>query len=724
MAFLFLLAHSTLPCVSFTRRHRHPGGGQENMEEKSGGSITLMKTVQRKEIILGRPLASPLEEMPPQIICDSPALQRHADQPWFRAFVARHVGLPVTRTVTSLPDEARVPDRALAAHTLIDGASNGGKTRLAELMASQHIRQGGSVLALEPKPQTIDRLCAQAQAAGLAPEQVTVLSPRMAALPGWNPFRTRLPPEQAVPDFVAVLERSTADLGPRSRDMVTNAAHMVAAHGLSLFELVELLHHENYLRGLIARPPARDGLGFQVALRFFKHEFLAWKQSSRTEATGPLMNKLRELLRNECLSAVLCAPKNTLDLPALWQRQGVVLVHIDRATLGEEGTRLLAGMMATSLLRTAQRASGPVPVALMLDEAATAEAFMGETLQETLSIAREYNLRVLACCQNISQLSEGLRNSLNTNTSVKVSFRLAPDDARHVARSLAAGTPARLLRVRAEEGPRDRLSGQSERALWQQRIFNAKGQPLRMNPALWERLRWQVLFETDQSNAAVDPVTVLMRQVGRLYVQAADTGMITELRQYVQGLRPREWWLDGPAPLTLVVSFARPRLTGADQLGEREAASIWARTLQSLPVQHAVLRVEGGPPVLLRVLDMPDAPLPARLKEYVAAMLRANALTREQTQATREARAANVDRVAESAFPALSAVRSGGTPRAPRPDAGQLGHPQPHNGSGAVVGAVRASVVRPRVLPAPAKSSVSVPSNPLGEEVGADGSLA
>ncbi len=374
------------------------------------------------------------------------------------------------------------------------------------------------------------------------------------------------PLSEAVADFVAALERSTSAWGHRLQDVLTNGCLLVGAHGLSIFELVECLRREDYLDGLLRLPlPPSAPAACREAARFFRHEFLAWTPSARREATGPVLNKLRELLRNDFLCALLCARRTNLDLAGLWRRPGVVLVHLDRAALGEEGARLLGGLMVGSLFRTALRTAGPVPVTLCLDELATAEHFAGATLLDILGIARSRNLRLMGACQHLAQLPDGLRSALLANAAVQIFFRLGPADARLAAGALSVGTPPRLSRLHLEaEGP-DRKTGMVPRSQWRHAVWDGEGRILRLGRPHWERLRWHGLFGDGRlgdgrlADGSVgnpcDPLTELSRlSLGRLYVRAADTGEPVEVGRYVRGLRPGEWWLEGPAPLELVVS--------------------------------------------------------------------------------------------------------------------------------------------------------------------------
>ena len=610
----------------------------------------------------------------PSLLCHDPVLQPHLEKPWLRAWIGRELGLAPTRT--SRPARtAAVTEAELARHCLVVGTSGSGKSRLAELMVGQLLARGHSLLAVEPKLDTIRQIAAQAQAAGLSPGQVTVISPRApGGVPGWNPLLAPLPAAENAEDLVALIAGNATSWGPRLADLLANVAHVVAAHRLSVFELMRGLRDPDYLGGLLEQPPpGRLSAAYLEAADALKHEFLTGSKSARAESFGAVTNKIRKTLRSDFLKALLSARTNTLNFSQLWKRQSVVLVHLDRATLGEEGAGFLAGIVASSLFRTSLRVTGPVPVTLTLDEIATAEHFVGETLTNIATFSRSANLRLLAAAQNLGQMSGPLREAM-LSAGVQISFRLSPGDARLVAASLSAGTEPTVARVRAEGPLPGKPGSQAQRSTCVHALRDGSGRPLRLNPVAWQRLRTEELFRLPGEQAgADDPLDAASRLaarhgVPRLYVRAADTGKPVEVRRYVSGLAPASYWVDGPRPLALVVSFPTPRLTGAERRGESDAVRGWIRTLQGLPVQHAILRIGGGEPAVFRVDDVPETSQ-AQVGPYLAAALQANGQAAAEVEACAKERGEAVRRLAGregspvqgSPVPGRGAVGSSGT---------------------------------------------------------------
>lgn len=672
--------------------------------------------------------------------CDAPELTLHVGRPWFTAYVAERLELPLPtpggaaagkpprrepgqeRQEAAAGEEACVTHEQLARHALVCGATGSGKTRFALHLLQEQLRAGCSLVLLDPKAETLHHVAYLAAQVGIRPEQVTVLWPRGQGqgAPGWNPLdaeATGIPPAQAAGDLVSVLAQSTASWGPRLQDLLTNALLLISTHGLSLDELARFLQRDDYREALLAVPAppgldVADRIAFLEAHDYFLREFGAWSKNERTSAVAPVTNKVRELLRSPFLRALLCARGSTLDLPSLWQRPRVILVHLDRTSLGDEGARLLGGLLTHQLYRTAMRVDGPVPVVLSLDEMGVSEKFLGSAVCEILAVARSRKLRLLVACQHLAQLSDALRAALLANTAVQAFFRLGHADAKIVAGALAAGTGATITRVDVSVAPVNRQSGEPEQASRAHVVRDGFGSPLRLSPHAWEALvaygaacrgisappgalgsgdvllpgRWANSGGVGPNDSADPRLVALARlagasQVERLYVHAPDTGEPVALSRYVACLPADLWRLRGPAPLELVVRFPRPRLSVVSREGESERQQRWIRQLLDLPVQRAIVRTTPAPPGVVQVVAVPGPDEAGGAGErFVAAALGRgggqSAAAVERTYAWRRARMEAL--VADSRHPPAPAGWSG--PPQTRSSAAQDDHSMSHSG--------------------------------------------
>ena len=555
---------------------------------------------------LGVCVALPWQQEEGQIVCDDPALTRFVECSWFCRVLEARNGTPFRRAET-LAREARISQQVLRHPALFVGATGQGKSRAIEHTLREQMRSGQSILVLDPKGETIADLLALAKEMNFPPERITLISARQTQVPGWNPLGSDLPIVEAVGDIVSVLEKDSRDSwGRRLSNLLNCALLILAAHQLSLYELPRFFSRDAYRSSLIRKPPPiAAGRAYVEARQFFTEEYDQWTRSARNEATAPVLNKIRGILRHEYLAPLLCARENTFDLSQLWREQRLVLVHLDETALGDEGARLLAGMLANLLFRAAQRmAETPHlrknAVVFALDELASVENLVGEGIAEICTKARSMELRLVVACQHLSQLSEKLRTTLLSNTDARLMFRLGSHaDAKAVAAQITEGEPVTIARcqVSRESGSGVRLS------FWKQAIYDEHGRRLRLRGSAASSLAWGGLL----GERAVDRLYAAAGEgnVQRLYVTDPESEAKIELRKYLRALRAEDYWTEQQEDgLILVIGYPRPKVTGIERWTPGEAAALWAKTLMNLPIQHCVFKAAGEPPVVVRIADI------------------------------------------------------------------------------------------------------------------------
>jgi hypothetical protein len=625
------------------------------MIQSPAGSRTTRTSRTRPPIHLGTYLPQSRDERERTIVCEDRRLQRFLKRPEVQAHLARHLNVSFRKLAEAATGPAHIAHDALARHSFVVGATGSGKSRALWRLLTEQLRAGCSAVVLDPKGETTDYLLSWAVTAKLPPQSVVVIDPRPGyGPPVLNPLATDLPLPQAVADFVDLLAQSTTSWGPRLADMLTNACLVVGSHGGSLFEVARLLTNEAYREALLRQSvKPRDPVAYAEAHQYFLEEFGAWGKSERTGAVSPAMNKIRSLLQSSFLLPLLCGTKPSLELATLWQKPRLILVRLDRPSLGDDGTRLLAGMVVNLLFRTALRTAGPVPVVLAIDELPQVERFVGGAIADIVTVARSQGLRCMLAAQHLDQLSERLRSTVLANCAVSVFFRLGHADARLAAGSLAVGAEARVTRLTVSVDKEDRKSGAPECAEWRGEIRDPFGRALRLHPGAWDAVGWL----TTSGAQALERVQRICAATGvsRLYVERPDTGDPVELNHYIAGLNPSEYQITGPK-LELIVRFPRPRITAVERSGESEAVRSWTHHLEYLPVQQAALRLAGQPPQIIRVVDVPDLRVSDRERAaFVRASIATNGQSTEEAAAVLQARRDQVARVAGGRSPANEA---------------------------------------------------------------------
>jgi len=120
----------------------------------------------------------------------------------------------------------------------------------------------------------------------------------------------------------------------------------------------------------------------------------------------------------------------------------LVFLSLNQITLGQKATKLLAGLLIQQLFLLAQSRALPKPVLFFIDEVSVVQ---NAALAAILSEARKFNLALALSQQYLHQVDEPIRNSIVTNVSNYVIFKISEDDAVHLANNLEFDFPDELL---------------------------------------------------------------------------------------------------------------------------------------------------------------------------------------------------------------------------------------------------------------------------------------
>ncbi|GDX41351.1 hypothetical protein LBMAG21_16430 [Armatimonadota bacterium] len=79
----------------------------------------------------------------------------------------------------------------------------------------------------------------------------------------------------------------------------------------------------------------------------------------------------------------------------------------------------------------------------------------------------------------------------------------------------------------------------------------------------------------------------------RLYVKPKSDSAPIALENLVEGVKAENMRLELGPPVQICVTFPRPNVSGVDRQSEADIVRGWTKTIQELPVQHAVMWVSG-----------------------------------------------------------------------------------------------------------------------------------
>ena len=172
---------------------------------------------------------------------------------------------------------------------------------------------------------------------------------------------------------------------------------------------------------------------------------------------------------------------------------------------------------------------------------------------------------------------------------------------------------------------------QRKRCAWPHAVLDCRGRQVCLSPAAWAKF---VGDELTEPNAAI-AISRLARSAGTgpLFVLNPSTGEPAEILRYVRVARMSDISFDGPAPLTMSIAYDPPALSGFERSTEADQCRHIVRVLMDLPRQHAVLKVVGRRPEVIRLADVDDIDFGPESEAFIEAVQRANGQSPEAVKA-------------------------------------------------------------------------------------------
>lgn len=316
-------------------------------------------------------------------------------------------------------------------HLYVLGPTGTGKSTLLLNIISQDLQAGHGVIVIEPKDLINDVL---ARIPTRRINDVVLVDALDRTRPiGLNP----LAPMGRSPELVAdQLLGTFHDLYPDNFGIHTQdilgATLMTVAQlpDMTLAAVPVLLTNPDFRRRVLSRINDPGGLDQ------FWSDYETWTDSQRTTAIAPVLNKLRIILLRPALRAILGQARPRFDVRQVFTERKVLLVNLG-GQLGPEAGALLGSLVIGQVWQAAQGRAAVAPerrrpVFLYVDEAQK-YLHLPVDLADALAQARGLSLSLTLANQHLAQLPPDVRAAVLANAQSKVSFRLAPDDARVMA---------------------------------------------------------------------------------------------------------------------------------------------------------------------------------------------------------------------------------------------------------------------------------------------------
>lgn len=320
-------------------------------------------------------------------------------------------------------------------HLHVLGPTGVGKSTTLLNLITQDIAAGHGVVVVEPKGDLIEDILARIPKDRMG--DVVLVDPLDdQGVVGINPLGAMgRPPELVADQLLNVFHKlHAAHWGPRTSDILGNALSSLARlPNMTLVALPPLLTNSRFRGKLL------EGVSDPIALDQFWSMYDSWTEAERSTAIAPVLNKVRPLILNPRLRAVLGQASPRFDISRVYTDRAILLANLSKGRIGPEAAGLLGSLILSMVWQAAlARSSIPpqhrVPVFVYLDEAQDYMALPVD-LAEALGQARGAGAGWVLAHQVLSQLEPTTRSAVLANARSRICFQLAAEDARTMAQA-------------------------------------------------------------------------------------------------------------------------------------------------------------------------------------------------------------------------------------------------------------------------------------------------
>ena len=354
-----------------------------------------------------------------------------------------------------------VPDSRYHLHLL--GSTGTGKTTALLNLACRDIAAGRGVGVLDPKGDLVRGLLERIPRERIG--DVVLVSPDDTATSvGINPLECwpgddrDLVADNALVIFKRIYERYW---GPRTDDILKSALlTLLRSPGTTLGHVPTLLSDPSFRARTLTT--LHDPLGLDGFWKWFD----ALSESQQAEATGPVLNKLRDFLLRPKLRRLLCQSRSTVDLRAVVDSGKILLADLSVGRWGDTtssliGSFLVARIWQAVLARSVTNEERRRDFFLFVDEFQHFVGIAGP-FADVLAEARSLHLALTVANQHLGQLTRDLREAVASNARSRIVFQCGQDDASYLAREFAPLDAQALMSLgRFEAAARLSIGGRS-----------------------------------------------------------------------------------------------------------------------------------------------------------------------------------------------------------------------------------------------------------------------
>ncbi len=322
-------------------------------------------------------------------------------------------------------------------HVYVIGKSGMGKSTLLETMIINDIYAGQGVGIIDPHGDLAENILRYMPQERI--KDVIYFNPGDLDFPvGFNILET-VPSEVhgRISDGIrGLFKKIWPDVwSPRMENILNNVIlALLEFPGASLMSINRMLADEEYFDQVVAK------VQNPAVKLFWTKEYSTWNDKYKQEAIAPIQNKVGQFLSGSLIRNLVAQTKSTFNIRSIMDSGKIFIVNLAKGTIGEENSKLLGGMLVTTIYTSAmgradiKNAKDRRPFFLYVDEF---QNFATESFADILSEARKYGLSLTMAHQYMKQLDEKVLDAVIGNVGTMMSFRIGSGDSEILAKEFA-----------------------------------------------------------------------------------------------------------------------------------------------------------------------------------------------------------------------------------------------------------------------------------------------
>ncbi len=324
--------------------------------------------------------------------------------------------------------DVMVSDEHKVRHVHIIGSTGTGKSTLLVNMICDDMEQGNGVFLFDPHGDIVEDVIARVP--NFRMNDVVLVAPSDANFPiGFNLLHAPTELEKIVlsSDIVEVFKRYATSWGDTMTSVLSQAVNtfLESSEGGTLIELKRFLLEDKF-RAEFLRNVEDASIQY-----YWENEYPMVKKR-----IAPLITRIDTFLRPKIVRYML-AQKSGIDFKTCIEDKKIVLFKLPQGLIGEENSNLLGSLFLSKInqvafSRQSLHKQERFPFYVYIDECHN--YINNQSILSILSGARKYGLGLVLAHQDLTQIDNPkVLNSVLSNPSIRICFRVGDNDARKLA---------------------------------------------------------------------------------------------------------------------------------------------------------------------------------------------------------------------------------------------------------------------------------------------------